>query len=121
MWRVPRENTQLSTRPRERERSMKTKKGFVENEPNINWIKNDPDKHKFFTDGSVFLVALQVRNIKNKTTQWEFDVVRTDCDGEGMHLTQKCGCSYDDWSWDDFEYFKLLDGNLPTFDIEELK
>lgn len=78
------------------------------------WIKNDPDKYNWFTDGSKFLVALQIRDQKKKITYWDYDVVVTSCDGEGMHLCCSNGEVYDAWTWPDFEYFVLLDGEMPA-------
>lgn len=83
------------------------------NKPKINWIKLDSRKHSYFNDGSKFLVALQVYNGKTKKTEWEFDIVTTECDGEGMSLKYEGGDYYDRWTWFDFEYFFLLDGEMP--------
>lgn len=81
--------------------------------PSIQWIKNDPKKHTWFTDGSVFLVALRTGKSGGPYT-WDFDKVRINAD-ENMSLTiSECGCSYDAWSWEDFEYFALLEGSMPT-------
>jgi hypothetical protein len=49
---------------------------------------------------------------------WEFDVVETDCDGERMTLRYRDGESYDAWVFDDFEFFALLEGEMPTAEIE---
>lgn len=88
-------------------------------EPQIKWIKNDPEKHKFFVDGSTFLVALQV-STKSAPPEWDFDVVTTDCDGESMHLrVRDNGDAYYSWTWDDFEYFHLLGGDMPTPEPED--
>lgn len=86
--------------------------------PQINWVKLDPKKHNYFYDGSRFLVAVQVHNWKTKKTEWEFDVVVVDCDGDGMFLKYEGGDLYDKWDWFDFEYFCLLEGDMP-FDREE--
>lgn len=82
--------------------------------PGINWIKNTPEYQKAtFSDGSVFLVALQL-GPEGGPYKWDFDVVQVSCDGEWMVLnTRECSCSYSAWSWDDFEYFALLDGEMP--------
>lgn len=81
--------------------------------PKINWIKNDPDKHQWFEDGSVFLVALRVKNNKTKIEKWEFDMVAANCDGEGMSLHYRQGEPYDAWTWPDFEYFTVVEGQEP--------
>ena len=86
--------------------------------PDIKWVKNNPEKHKYFTDGSEFLVALQVSSNGGPYT-WDFDVVQVNCDGEGMDLTYRGGEPYDAWLWDDFEYFALLDGEMPQADLDE--
>ena len=88
--------------------------------PQIKWIKNDPGKHKWFSDGSRFLVALRVGK-NGGPYHWEYAVVITDCDGEGMQLRSGCddGCYYSDWTWLDFEYFALLEGSIPTDWIDE--
>lgn len=88
--------------------------------PKINWIKNNPNKHRYFIDGSTFLVAVQVSK-NGGTPRWEFNVVRANCDGEGMFLEHINGESYDDWLWEDLEYFHLIEGNLPVPTIEELQ
>ena len=80
--------------------------------PSIKWVKNDPEVHQLFEDGTVFIVALQVRH-KKGPPQWDFDVVETDCVGEGMTLKYRGGEPYDSWDWTDFEYFALLDGEMP--------
>lgn len=85
--------------------------------PKIDWIKNDPEKHKYFESGSVFLVALQVHT-KEKTS-WEFDVVQVNCDGDWFCLEYRGGETYDAWEWSDFEYFHLLEGSLPCEEIYE--
>jgi hypothetical protein len=83
--------------------------------PAINWIKNDPKKYCNFIDGSVFLVALRVRNNKTNTERWEFDVVEFDCDGESACLYYRGKTEiYGSWTWNDFEYFMLLEGSMPT-------
>ena len=84
------------------------------NLPEINWIKNDPEKYCLFVDGSKFLVALQVRNNKTKITKWDFEVVVTNCDGEDMSLMTSEGEYFSGWQWIDFDYFCLLDGEMPT-------
>lgn len=87
---------------------------FSDELPKIEWIKNDPQKHKFFEEGSVFLVALQVKNSKTKKVRWEFDVVETDCDGYRMTLYYRGKSEiYDSWNFEDFEYFYLLEGKMP--------
>ena len=80
--------------------------------PTMNWVKNDPKKHQWFEDGSEFLVALRVTS--KGRARWEFDVVRVNCDGEGMSLEYREGESYSSWSWSNFEWFMLLDGTMPT-------
>lgn len=83
--------------------------------PFIPWVKNDPKKFKFFTDGGVFLVALQVKNNKTGVSRWEFDVVEFDCDVEGASLYYRGKPeAYDSWAWEDFEFFALLEGDMPT-------
>ena len=91
---------------------------FTDEFPKVEWIKNDPEKHKFFEDGSVFLVALQVKNGKTKKVRWEFDVVEIDCDGEGMSLWYRGKSElYDSWSWEDFSHFCLLEGVMPFAEL----
>lgn len=92
-----------------------------ENElPKISWIKNDPEKHKFFEDGFRFLGALQVKNSVKKTVRWEFDVLTVRCDGDWMILETGGGEIYDSWGFEDFEYFHILDGREPTPDEDGL-
>lgn len=89
--------------------------------PEINWIKNERGKYKSFTDGSEFLIALKVRNNRTKTERWEFDCVKFDCDGDGASLkyrSEECEY-YSSWEWDDFEYFCLLDGEMPSVELLE--
>jgi len=86
--------------------------------PKINWIENDPSKYNQFFDGSVFLVAVLVRNNKTGGTKWEFDCVEVKVDCDGSSLYYKNGDIYDSWSWDDFEYFSLLEGDMPYFQYE---
>jgi len=86
--------------------------------PNIKWIKNEG--FTSFTDGSVFIVALRVEDDKTKTLNWDFDVVEFDCDGEGASLYYRGKFeSYTDWDWDDFEYFALLSGDMPSKEAKE--
>lgn len=81
----------------------------------LTWIKNDPEKHNVFSDGSVFLVAIEVNNNKTGKTRWDFDVLRFDCDGESAYLTYRDSHEfYDKWCWSDFDYFILLEGDMPT-------
>jgi hypothetical protein len=88
--------------------------------PKIDWVKNDPKQHRYFIDGSKFLVALQVSNNKTGVTKWEFDTVMADCDGESMGLRCPCnGDTYDAWLWEDFEFFALLGGEMPTAEPTE--
>lgn len=87
--------------------------------PSINWIKNDPLKFNSFSDGSVFLVAYKVR-IDGDPPVWAFDVVEVGCDDERMNLYFRDKVeSYDGWDWECFEYFALLEGDMPTFDEED--
>lgn len=87
---------------------------YLEETPHIKWIKNDPKKHAWFQDGSVFLVALRTR-IKNGPLTWKYETIRVDCDGDDFTLlTNECHCTYDSWQWRDFEYFALLEGEVPT-------
>lgn len=82
--------------------------------PEITWIRNDAQKHQWFQDGSVFLVALRTGKTGGPYT-WDFDVVTLNADGESMSLdTRECRCSYSNWSWSDFEYFHLIEGVMPT-------
>lgn len=82
--------------------------------PSINWTKNEKNKYKTFWDGSVFLVALRVKNNATQTQKWEFDKVRFNCDGEDASLEiGDSGEPYDAWTWEDFEYFALLEGDMP--------
>lgn len=82
-------------------------------EPQIKWVKRDSKQHAWFEDGMRCLVALQVRDNKSGKTNWEFDVVVMDCDGEGASLRYEGGEYYDKWNWEDFEYFSLLEGPMP--------
>lgn len=86
--------------------------------PEIKWVKNDPKKHIYFQDGSVFLIALQTIDKETKESAWEFDVVQIHADDESFYLRTREGEPYDCWSWGDVEYFHLIDGVLPTEDIE---
>lgn len=86
--------------------------------PKIDWIKNDSKKHRHFNDGDIFLIALRVR-IK-EIERWEFDVVEMDCDGDGASMWYRGKSEpYDAWSWDDVEYFKVIEGCEPTAEIGE--
>ena len=87
----------------------------VDNLPEIKWIKNDPKKFNCLEDGSRFLVALQVHSKLTKTTKWEFEVLTVRSDGDWLCLETGGGETYDSWNWEDFEYFQLLDGSMPTF------
>lgn len=89
------------------------------NTPHINWIKNGPE-HKIFTDGSEFLVAIQVRNSVTNSTKWDFDRVTISCDDDLFELRHSNGEIYDAWSWEDFEYFALLSGEMP-YSTDEIK
>lgn len=91
------------------------------NLPKIDWIQLDPKRHCWFEDGSRFLVALQVENVRTGKKVWEFDVVVTECDGDGMHLRYEGGEYYDKWNWFDFEFFYLLDGKMPSAGPEDDK
>jgi hypothetical protein len=82
--------------------------------PEIKWIKNDPKKHQWFYDGSVFLVALRTGKTGGPY-KWDFETVTVSADGESMSFNQReCGCDYSSWSWEDFEYFHVLEGQEPT-------
>lgn len=82
--------------------------------PKIEWVKNDPKLHQWFSDGSVFLVALQTGK-NGGPYKWDFDVVEVNCDGDGMFLQYPHGGeAYSDWEWTDFEYFQLMEGEMPT-------
>lgn len=84
------------------------------NKPSITWAENTEEFHNaLFSDGSIFLVALQVGKLGGPY-KWDFDVVKANCDGEGMVLEDREGNPYDAWQWDDFEYFALLEGEMPT-------
>lgn len=86
--------------------------------PVINWVKNDPKKHRYFLDGSSFLVALKV-SIKGGPFFWEFHAIQVDCDGENMSLRYRGGDSFDEWTWDDLEFFHLIEGEMPTSEMKE--
>lgn len=88
-------------------------RGETVSPPSIDWVRNDPEQHQLFSDGSIFLVALQTGKSGGPYT-WDFDVVKANCDEDGMTLVDREGNSYDAWSWDDFEFFKLLEGDMPT-------
>jgi len=82
--------------------------------PKIKWIKNDPKKYSYFQEGSVFLVALQTGKTGG-LYGWDFDVVEFDSDEDGASLWYRGKeAIYDSWVWSDFEYFMLLEGEMPT-------
>ena len=86
------------------------------NVPETNWIENDPKKYNSFSDGSAFLIAVNVTNTKSGQTNWEFDCVEFDCDGDGANLVYRGSREpFDSWSWDDIEFFHLLEGDMPTY------
>jgi hypothetical protein len=89
------------------------------NKPSINWVKLNPKLHNFFEDGSKFLVAVQVHNGRTGETKWEFDVVIMVCDGDGAFLTYEGGEMYDRWSWQDIEYFHLIEGEMPSAAVDD--
>jgi len=91
---------------------------WFEGPPEIEWVKNDPKKYNRFSDESRFLVAVQVKNSVRRDVRWEFDVVTVKCDGDWMVLEYGGGETYDAWNFSDFGYFKLLDGEMPTYDSE---
>jgi hypothetical protein len=108
--------TGASGRARQPPRRKRDLEGHADVFPKINWIKNDPKKYNCFTDGSVFLVALQVTNNKTKQTKWEFDVIEADCDSESCTWRyRERGECYSSWQWGDFEYFALLEGDMPNY------
>lgn len=82
--------------------------------PTINWIKNDPKKYKYFYDGSVFLIAVMVKNSIKESERWELDVIRVSCDGDWFCLEYRSGEIFDAWEWEDVEYFHLIEGEMPT-------
>jgi hypothetical protein len=81
--------------------------------PKIDWVKNDPTKHRVFADGSRFLVALRCGS-EEAGYQWEFATVSVQCDEDEFTLLEPGGDTYDAWNWEDFEYFALLDGEMPS-------
>lgn len=92
----------------------------LEELPTIKWIKNDG--FTSFADGSVFIVALRVEDDKTKALNWDFDVVELDCGGDEALLYYRGKSElYTAWEWDDFEYFALIDGDMPInlFGIKE--
>lgn len=84
--------------------------------PKLKWIKNDPKKYKWFEDGFTFLGAIKVENQKTRKTTWEFDVVTVRCDGDWLCLEYRGGETYDAWTFEDFEYFHVLEGPMPTME-----
>jgi hypothetical protein len=86
--------------------------------PEINWIKVDLSKHIYFEDGSRFLIAVFVENSRTRTKKWEFDIVSASCNDERLSLVYENGEPYDTWTWDDIDYFAVLEGKEPTSDIE---
>lgn len=88
--------------------------------PEVCWFKNDPKKYVWHTDGSVYLVALQVTNNKTKVTRWEFAVLQVSCDEDNFDLHEHAsGEFYSSWEWSDFEYFHLVSGAMPEKGPEE--
>ena len=87
--------------------------------PVINWIKKEKDKHNFHTDGNRYLIALQVRSMSQPLNDvyWDYFIICVTCDGEGAELSYENGDIFDAWSWDDVEYFAVLDGEMPTNEI----
>lgn len=84
-----------------------------EGQPIINWIKMDPSKHNQFSEGDVYLIALRTGKNGGPYT-WEIDRVKIFADDGKSSLVYECGCSYDSWSWDDVEYFSVVEGSEPT-------
>lgn len=84
------------------------------NQPNLNWIKRDPVAHAWHQDGSRYLIARQVTNNRTNVTTWDCAAVQVRTDDEWFDLALGCECSYDAWTWDDVEFFVLLDGAMPT-------
>ena len=99
---------------------MKYKEKLWDNEPLenpvLNWIKNDPKKHKYFLDGSEFLVATKVINNVSKKTRWEISAIEAHADWEDeVYFSYVNGGEvWDSWDWDDVEWFVVLEGECPT-------
>ncbi len=87
---------------------------FSKELPKINWIKMDQEKHRYWTDGSRFLFALQVKNSVKKTVRWDFETLEISCDYDGVSLKTCEGEFYSSWNVEDFEYFYLIEGEMPT-------
>ena len=79
----------------------------MDNLPKINWIKNNPDEHQIFIDGSVFLVAVELSN-----GSWDFAVIEARAD-ESLSFYVKDGEYYCAWDWSDVCYFHLMEGEMP--------
>lgn len=84
------------------------------NTPEINWIKFDENKHKYFNDGDVFLCAFYVENRKTNLCRWEYDVVVINCDDESFSLNYTNGEYFDSWHFSDCDYFHIIEGSEPT-------
>lgn len=91
---------------------------MVRDFPIINWIENDPIKYNCFVEGSVFLVATLVRNNKLGGIKYEYDCVEIRANGDGARLYYRNGDIYDAWNWEDFEFFTLIEGDMPYCELK---
>ena len=74
------------------------------------WIRNSSDEHQYFSDGSIFIIA-----VKLSTGKYDIDIVYVECDEDYFGMFYRdTGDFYDAWEWDDVEYFILLEGEMPT-------
>lgn len=88
---------------------------FSDGPPLLNWIKNDKFKFKYFYDESVFLCAIQVHSINTGITRWEFAVIEWTSDDELASMRYHGTNEYfDQWEWEDFSYFVLISGDMPS-------
>ena len=79
----------------------------------LEWKKHDCEK--LVSDGSIWLVALEILNRPTNKKFWHVDKVRVSCDGDEdggfFDLTYADSDEpYDYWDWTDFEFsIKLAD------------
>lgn len=70
------------------------------------WIKNDP--MALIYDGSIFAVALTVRDTRTKKESWWIDVISITADEDIFYMHYVVDGenteSYTEWGWDDFEF-----------------
>jgi len=80
------------------------------------WKKHELNRDEVY-DGDVFLVAIQVKNEKTGKMYWQFEKLRISCDGDEdggffdmVRYDDNDTETFDDWSWEDFEYSIKLKG-----------